>query len=100
MGANLIIGGLLAAAAAGASVYSAEKQADAQRDAARQAEDQANKQAEAQRQETRRQNSQQADISGILQQNATSAGAGSTLLTGAGGVNRTDLNLGQGNTLG
>ena len=100
MGIELAIGGLIAAVGAATTIYTANKQEAAQRDAARQAEESAKRQAEQQRQETRRQNAQQADVSGILQQNAANAGGGTTLLTGAGGVNRNDLNLGQGNTLG
>ena len=49
----------------------------------------------------RRQNGNRADVSGILAQNQNAAlSGGSTLLTGAGGVNRDQLNLGGGNTLG
>ena len=99
MGTELIVAGVIAAVAAGASVYSANKQANEQRAAMNQAERNARREAEQQREDMRRQNAQQADVSGILQQNAT-AGGGTTLLTGAGGVNRNDLNLGQGNTLG
>ena len=95
------VGAGIAAAGAAASIYGAEKQADAQRDATRQAERQAQQTAERSRQEQRRQNAQQADVSGILQQNAQAAsGGGSTLLTGASGVQNSQLNLGQGSMLG
>ena len=86
---------------AAASIHSANKQASAQAKATRQAEQQAEKQAESQRQEIRRQSANSADISSILSQNANNAGMGSsTLLTGAGGVNKNDLTLGGGGTLG
>lgn len=91
----------LTAASAASSAHSANKQASAQAKATRQAEQQAEKQAEAQRQEIRRQSANSADISSILSQNANNAGMGSsTLLTGAGGVNKNDLTLGGGGTLG
>ena len=91
----------LTAASAASSAHSANKQASAQAKATRQAEQQAETQAEAQRQEIRRQSANSADISSILSQNANNAGMGSsTLLTGAGGVNKNDLTLGGGGTLG
>ncbi len=95
------IGAGIAAAGAAASIYGAEKQADAQRDATRQAERQAKQTAERARQDERRQNAQQADISGIMAQNAAAgASGGTTLLSGASGVKNSQLNLGQGSTLG
>lgn len=97
---GVVLGGLAIAGAA-ASIYSANKQAKAQDRAMRQAERQAQAEAERAEQEMRRQNSNRADISGILAQNQNAAlSGGSTLLTGAGGINRDQLNLGGGNTLG
>lgn len=91
----------MAAIGAVASIHSANKQASAQAKATRQAERQAEQQAETERQNIRRQNTNNADISSILSQNANNAGMGnSTLLTGAGGVNKNDLTLGGGGTLG
>ncbi len=91
----------IATASSVAGIYSSNKQAKAQRKATKQAEREAQATAERARQEQRRKNTNEADVSGILAQNsdATSMG-GSTLLTGAQGVNKGNLNLGQGNTLG
>lgn len=100
-GATTAVVAAAAVAGAAASIHNANKQASAQAKATRQAEQQAEKQAETQRQEIRRQSANSADISGILSQNANNAGMGSsTLLTGAGGVNKNDLTLGGGGTLG
>ena len=101
VGAAMWAAAAIAAASAVSSNVQANKQASAQAKATRQAERQAEKQAETERQNIRRQNTNNADISSILSQNANSAGMGnSTLLTGAGGVNKNDLSLGGGGTLG
>lgn len=87
--------------AAAASMYSANKQAKAQDRATRQAEENAKKQAEQSAQATRRQQQNQADVSGILAMNQDSGlSGGSTLLSGAGGVNKNQMSLGGGSTLG
>lgn len=100
-GATTAVVAAAAVVGAAASIHNANKQASAQAKATRQAERQAEQQAEVQRQNIRRQNTNNADISSILSQNANSAGMGnSTLLTGAGGVNKNDLTLGGGGTLG
>lgn len=84
-----------------ASMYSANKQAKAQDRATRQAEENAKKQAEQSAQATRRQQQNQADVSGILSMNQDSGlSGGSTLLSGAGGVNKNQMSLGGGSTLG
>ena len=87
--------------AAAATMYSANKQAKAQDRATRQAEENAKKQAEQSAQATRRQQQNQADVSGILSMNQDSGlSGGSTLLSGAGGVNKNQMSLGGGSTLG
>ncbi|WP_288344880.1 hypothetical protein [uncultured Duodenibacillus sp.] len=95
--------GMAAVAAAGtaASMYSANKQAKAQDRATRQAEENAKKQAEQSAQATRRQQQNRADVSGILSMNQDGGlSGGSTLLSGAGGVNKNQMSLGGGSTLG
>lgn len=87
--------------AAAATMYSANKQAKAQDRATRQAEENAKKQAEQSAQATRRQQQNQADVSGILAMNQNGGlSGGSTLLSGAGGVNKNQMSLGGGSTLG
>lgn len=89
------------AASAVANTYQGNKQARAQRRAANQAEQQARRADEQSRQAMRRQNAQQADVGSILAQNQNEMlSGGSTLLTGAQGVEQDKLNLGKGNTLG
>lgn len=91
----------MAAMGAAASMYSANKQAKAQDRATRQAEENAKKQAEQSAQATRRQQQNQADVSGILSMNQDGGlSGGSTLLSGAGGVNKNQMSLGGGSTLG
>lgn len=93
--------GATTAAMVGMAVYSANKQAKAQDRATRQAEENAKKQAEQSAQATRRQQQNQADVSGILSMNQDSGlSGGSTLLSGAGGVNKNQMSLGGGSTLG
>lgn len=102
-GTTAALWGMAAVTAASAisSNYQANKQAAAQERATKQAEKQAREAAEQSAQETRRRQSNQADISGILSQNQNSMlSGGSTLLTGAGGVDAKRLNLGGGSTLG
>lgn len=101
MGIETIALGALALASAGVSAYQGNKQAKAQREATRQAEEQARRTDEQARQAQRKQNAQQADVSGILAQNQNDMlSGGSTLLTGAQGVDNSKLNLSKGNTLG
>ncbi len=96
---GVIIGAAVVGAAA--SIYSANKQAKAQERAMRQQEQQAKKANEQAKQAERKQQSNQADVSGILDQNQNALlSGGSTLLTGAGGVDQDKLNLGKGNKLG
>nr|DAV89552.1 MAG TPA: hypothetical protein [Caudoviricetes sp.] len=96
-----LIGGALALASSYTQARAADRQTAAQRQATRQAEDQARRQAEQARADERRQNQNTADVSSILQNNMDSMlSGGSTLLTGAGGVDNSQLNLGRGNRLG
>lgn len=98
---GVILGAAVAVAGAAASVYNSNKQARTQKQAMQQQEQMAKAADEKSRQAERRQNAQQADISGILSENQNSLlSGGSTLLTGAGGVDPTKLNLGKGNQLG
>lgn len=93
--------GAVAVAGAAASAYSANKQAKAQKQAMQQQEQMAKAADEKSRQAERKQNAQQADVSGILAENQNQMlSGGSTLLTGAGGVDPNKLNLGKGNQLG
>lgn len=91
----------MSAISAGVSSYQGNKQARQQRRAAEQAEQQARRADEQSRQAMRKQNAQQADVGSILAQNQNEMlSGGSTLLTGAQGVEQDKLNLGKGNTLG
>ncbi len=103
MGIETIALGALAMSAisAGVNAYQGNKQARQQRRAADQAEQQARRADEQSRQAMRKQNAQQADVGSILAQNQSEMlSGGSTLLTGAQGVEQDKLNLGKGNTLG
>lgn len=103
MGIETIALGALAMSAisAGVNSYQSNKQARQQRRAADQAEQQARRADEQSRQAMRKQNAQQADVGSILAQNQNEMlSGGSTLLTGAQGVEQDKLNLGKGNTLG
>lgn len=97
-----LIGALaLSAVSAGVQAHQANKQARAQRRATEQAEQQAKRADEQSRQAQRKQESNQADVSGILVQNQNEMlSGGETLLTGAQGIDNKRLNLGKGNTLG
>lgn len=87
--------------AAMVGMAAANKQAKAQDRATRQAEENAKKQAEQSAQATRRQQQNRADVSGILSMNQDGGlSGGSTLLSGAGGVNKNQMSLGGGSTLG
>ena len=79
----------------------AKSQAKSQANAAEQAKQNAEKQAEQQREAMRMQNQKSADIGSILQDNTNDLlSGGSTLLTGAGGVDDKELTLGKKSTLG
>ena len=98
MSGAIVAGGVMAASAV-ASVYSSNKQAKAQEAASKRAEQQAKEQTAQQRQQQRKQEGSSANVGSILEQNMNSGlSGGSTLLTGAGGVD--DLNLGAGGKLG
>lgn len=100
LGLGLIMAGS-AALSSRAQTRSAAKQASAQKEAAQQAKDQAERQAEQQREAMRMQNSKEADIGAIMQDNSNDLlSGGSTLLTGAQGVENEQLTLGKKSALG
>jgi ATPase subunit of ABC transporter with duplicated ATPase domains len=101
MGMDPLTVGLIATAVVGGySAYSANQNAQRQNDAQQQALRQAKAQAAEADQANNRANQKKADTTGILaqMQQAGKAGSSGTMLTGAGGVNPSGLNLG-GNTL-
>lgn len=105
MGMETLGLGLLMAGTAAISSRSqtkiAKTQARAQADAANQARENAKKQEEAQREQMRMQNSKSPDISSTLDDNTNSMlSGGDTLLTGALGVDDSELTLGKKSTLG
>lgn len=98
---------ILAAAAAsavgaGVSIYQGQQQASAQRAAQQQAKDAAAKQADQADQANNRANAKSPDVAAMLtgNQNAATAGASGTMLTGTAGVNPTTLQLGKNTLLG
>lgn len=105
MGMEMLGMGLIMAGSAALSSRSqsraAARQASAQKEAAQQAKQQAERQAEQQREAMRMQNTKEADISGILQDNTNDLlSGGSTLLTGAAGIDNSQLTLGKKSALG
>lgn len=105
MGMEAVGLGLIMAGSAALSSRSqsrmAARQASAQQAATQQAKQQAERQAEQQREAMRMQNSKEADISGILQDNSNDMlSGGSTLLTGAAGIDNRELTLGKKSALG
>jgi hypothetical protein len=98
------VGWLAGAAIAGTAytIYSGERMAGAQRDANQKAEAAARLAASQQEQAMNKANAKIPDIAAILQGNLTSgsAGSGSTLLTGPGGIDKNKLLLGKTDLLG
>ncbi len=93
--------GIAAVAAAGASIYSAERQSSAQKKAARMQAETARKQLNQEEQQFNRQNQNKVDMSSLLEgEQAGGSSLGSTMLTGAQGVDRSKMNLGQSQLLG
>ena len=91
--------GISAAAVAGASIYSAERQSSAQKKAARMQAESARKQLNQEQQQFNRQNQNKVDIESIMSDN-TAASTGQTMLTGSQGVDKNKMNLGQSQLLG
>ena len=92
--------GIAAVAAAGASVYQADRQSSAQKKAARmQAEAQRN-QLNRDEQNFNRQNQTKVDMESLLAGESTGGDLGSTMLTGPQGVDRSKMNLGKSQLLG
>lgn len=85
----------VAAAGAGASIYSAERQASAQKKAAKQQEEASNKQLGQQKAAYNKANQNTVDTEGLLESNAASQ-IGSTMLTGGQGINPSANQLGKG----
>lgn len=102
MPAAPIIAAAAAAIGTGYSVYSGERAASNQQKAAQQAKDNANKQAYLADQELNKANQKQPDSSALLsaQKQAGQGGVGSTLLTGAQGLDLQSLQLGKKTLLG
>lgn len=96
--------GAIVAAAIGAAVslYSGQQQKSAAKEAQRQAQANAAKQEKAAEEATNRANQKKPDSMAMLSatQNANNMGAGSTMLTGAQGVNANSLNLSKNTLLG
>lgn len=91
-----------ALASVAASAYSANKQANAQKSAANQASDNAAKAATQADQAYNAAHGKVPNVQGIQDNQATAAlsGSGSTMLTGAGGVDPSSLTLGKNTLLG
>lgn len=100
-GTAMLIGAAISAIGAGASIAQGMETSRQQKNAARKQEAQAKKANELSAQETKRQNSSEADVSSLLEQNSKAGlSGGSTLLTGAQGVDKSKLSLGGGSNLG
>lgn len=95
---GVALSAVAAVAGAGLSYVASNKQADAQRSAARMQQEANERSYQQSVQDMRRQNQNQADLTGLLEQN-TGSDMGSTMLTGAGGIDPTRLTLGSGATL-
>lgn len=92
---------IVSAVGVGASIYQGNKQDAANRNSANQAKENAKK-AQAQADiDTNRANQKQTDAKSVLsQQQQDAAGSGSTMLTGAGGIDPNSLKLGKQTLLG
>lgn len=87
-----------AVAAVGANMYSSSKQAKATKSAARAQKEASDRSLAQQKTAFNKQNQKQVDLEGILSGNSAPE-AGSTLLTGAGGVDQSQLKLNKGTNL-
>ena len=87
---------------AGASVYEGQQQASAQKDAAQQAKTAAEATADATDQANNKANAKTPDVAAMLSANqqAATEGASSTMLTGAGGISPSTLQIGKNTLLG
>lgn len=92
---------IVSAVGVGASIYQGNKQDAANRNSANQAKENAKK-AQAQAEiDTNRANQKQTDAQSVLsKQQQDAAGAGSTMLTGVGGIDPNSLKLGKQTLLG
>ncbi len=91
--------GISAAAMAGASIYSAEKQSKATKKAADMQAKTAKEQFQRDEQQFNRQNQNQVDMTSLLESN-TASGLDSTMMTGPQGVQKSQMNLGKSALLG
>lgn len=99
--AAIWVGVGVAAASATVSAIQQHEASRRQKNANRKAEQQARETKELSAQENRRANGNEADISSILERNQDAGlSGGSTLLTGAQGVDKSKMNLGGGSSLG
>lgn len=100
--AAAIISAVAAAVGTGYSIYSGQKQDKLQKQAANQAKDAAHKQEMQADMELNKANQKQPDTNAILSaaQQAGQGGAGSTMLTGPGGVDPHKFQLGKNTLLG
>lgn len=92
--------GISAALVAGSSIYSAEKQSSASKKAARMQAQTAREQFNRDEQNFNRQNQQQVDMESLLTGESAGSSLGSTMITGAQGVDRNKMNLGKSTLLG
>lgn len=101
MGLEALVIGALAASTA-ATIYNGEQSRKAQNKATDAAKANALKQADAQDQATNRANAKAPDVGAMLAANeqAAKGGAGSTMLTGAQGIDPSTLSLGKNTLLG
>lgn len=91
---------IAAVAAAGASIYSADRQSSASKKAARMQADTARAQMNREEQQFNRQHQNKGDMESLLAGESTGGSLGSTMLTGAQGVDKNKMNLGQSQLLG
>lgn len=92
--------GISAAAVAGASIYSAERQSSAQKKAAKMQAETARAQMNREEQQFNRQNQNKVDMESLLAGESAGGSLGSTMMTGAQGVDKNKMNLGQSQLLG
>lgn len=93
-----VVMGVTAVAATAANIYASNKQAKAQKAAMKAQVEASNKQLAQQKEQYNRSNQKQADITTVLEQN-TAGDLGTTMLTGATGVDKNQYQLGKGSTL-
>ena len=93
-----VIGAAATVAGTVSSIHSSKRQAKAARSAARAQAEQSNKQLAQQKEQYNRANQKQADIGSLLEAN-TGSDIGTTMLSGAQGIDPNQLQLQKGGTL-